>query len=229
MSKMSVICPNCGKALCTFKEGSLFGHCNKCGSNVERLLDNSAKAYDMSAEADENLAMAYDRTEMCSSLVLPSRQNMSLEAFDHEVERIMDEIMVFNEVMNDILSMMDDMPDEKKYRTCELCYGMVDRIYKQFAKFTVEFSNYGMDVRLRQVYETFTAKFKSYSAELERKQDNLLKAYWADRQDEYRELQAKLDDAKDRKLRIPMYNLQANWEADNEIPELEKKLYCIRM
>ena len=228
MSKMSVKCPSCDKSLCTFNEGSLFGHCTKCGATIERDLDNNARVYDRSKEEDENILLAYDRTDICSSMKFPDRKDYDVEGFMNEVERMMDILMTFNEIMKDILSIMDQMGDSQKYRTCELCYEMVDRIYKQFGKFTEEYSDYGMDAELKDTMERYTALYKEYTSTLAKLQDAKLKDYWADRQDEYKALKEKLKDATDRKLKIPFYNLQANWEADNEIAAIEEQLYCMR-
>ena len=228
MSKMSVKCPNCNKSLCTFDEGSLFGHCTKCGATIERTLDNDSSVYDRKNETDENLILAYERTDVCSAMEFPDRQKYDIEGFMDEVERMMDVLMTFNEVMKEILSMLDDLDDDRKYRTCELCYGMMDRIYKQFSKFVNEYSDYGMDSELRETMDGFTEKHRQYASELVKIQDAKLKDYWADRQEEYENLKAQLQDATDRKLKIPFYNLQANWEADNEIAAIEEKLYCIR-
>ena len=223
MSQLSVKCPKCGN-LCTFREGKVFGYCNKCGSNLERDVKNIAKVYDRSSETDENLLMAYDRTETCTSLKVPTRDNFDIEGYDFEVERIMDNLMVFNEVMEDIYNSLNSMDFERKIRVCELCSDMVDRVVKQFDAFVTEFEDYGMKEALTSTSAKYNRLSDELSAEFSRMQSKSMDELWKGREEERAQLVKELNEAKIRKKSIPMYDLRSNWEADNEIAELERKL-----
>lgn len=226
MSGMSVKCPNCAKSLCTFEDGKLFGHCTRCGATIERTLDNKASVYKREEETDDSIVLARERMMICSEHTLPG-QTLDVESFLNEVEVIMDELMTFNEILKDIYSTFDNMDEGRRYRTCELCYEMIDRIYKQFGKFVTEYVDFGMDKELKGTLEMYKKAHGEFATALSKKQSTMLEEYWASRQEEYEDLKKKLEDAKLRKQRIPMYNLQANWEADNEIAELEERLYTI--
>ncbi len=224
MSQLSLKCPNCQKELCVFSDGKLFAHCNKCGSTIERDLKNNVKVFDKNKEQDENIIFANERTEECASLELPTREKFDIESFDYEVEKIMDNLMTFNEVMKDIFESMKTMDEHQKLRTCELCCSMVDRIFNQYKPFIQEYEDYGMYDELSDTYNSYTTELKKLSSEFSSKMDNAIKEYWSTRQDEYNELQKQLVDAKNRKSRTLMFDLRANWEIDNEIAAIEEKL-----
>ena len=224
MSQVSVKCPGCNKQLCTFQSGRLFAHCNKCGSTVERDMKNNVKVFTKEAEEDENIVFADNLTEECSAIVLPTREKFDIESFDFEVEKIMDKLMTFNEVMKDIYSSLDSMDAHRKLRTCELCADMADRIFKQFRPFVQEYEDYGMYGALKETSESFASMLNALSSDFAAETERRFREYWSERQELYGELQDKLSDAKARKSKTLFFDLQANWEIDNEIAAIEEQL-----
>ncbi len=224
MSQVSVKCPGCAKQLCTFQSGKLFTHCNKCGSTVERDLKNNVKIFCFESEEDENIIFANELTEECSAMVLPTREKFDIESFDYEVEKIMDKLMTFNEVMKDIFNSIESMDNHKKLRTCELCAEMTDRIFKQYKPFVQEYEDYGMFNALKETNDGFVSKLNQLSTAFASDSERRFKEYWAERKEQYDELQSKLADAKNRKSKTLFFDLQANWEIDNEIAAIEEQL-----
>lgn len=227
MSQVSVKCPNCGKQLCVFHNGKLFAHCNKCGATIERDFKNKVKIFSKDSEEDENISFANEITEECSAMVLPTREKFDIESFDYEVEKIMDKLMAFNEVMKDIFSSLDSMDGHKKLRTCELCTEMVDRIFKQYKPFVMEYEEYGMYEALKETNDNFVSELGRLSSAFDADMDKAVKEYWANRREEFDELQNRLSDAKLRKSRTPMFDLHSNWLIDDEIAAIEEQLYNI--
>lgn len=223
MSQVSVKCPKCGN-LCSFQDGKVFGYCNKCGSNIERDTRNSVRIYDKEKETDEALVMAYDRADACTALKIPTRDDFDIEGFDFEVERIMDNLLVFNEIMSDIYISLDSMDFDRRIRVCETCSNLMDRVWRQFEGFVTEYEDYGVKDILSETLEKYTKLEDQLSSEFSRMQSKAIEETWKGREDEYAELKRRLDEAKMHKKSIPMFNLSANWEADNEIAALERKL-----
>lgn len=223
MSQVSVKCPGCGN-LCTFRDGKVFGYCNKCGSNLERDTKNTVRIYDRASETDGSLIMAYDRADACSSLKIPTRDSFDVEGFEFEVERIMDNLLVFNEIMTDIYDSLPSMDFDRRIRVCETCFDLIDRIWRQFEDFITEYEDYGVKEILSETLEKYTESENHLSSEFSKMQSKAMEEIWKGREDEYAELKKKLNDAKLRKKSIPMFNLSANWEADNEIADLERRL-----
>lgn len=223
MSQVSVKCPKCGN-LCSFQDGKVFGYCNKCGSNIERDTKNSVRIYDKEKETDEALVMAYDRADACTSLKIPTRDDFDIEGFDFEVERIMDNLLVFNEIMTDIYISLDSMDFDRRIRVCETCCNLMDRVWRQFEDFVTEYEDYGVKDILSETLEKYTKLEDQLSSEFSKMQSKAIAEMWKGREDEYAELKRRLDEAKMHKKSIPMFNLSANWEADNEIASLERRL-----
>lgn len=223
MSQVSVKCPKCGN-LCSFQDGKVFGYCNKCGSNIERDTRNSVRTYDKEKETDEALVMAYDRADACTSLKIPTRDDFDIEGFDFEVERIMDNLLVFNEIMTDIYISLDSMDFDRRIRVCETCYNLIDRVWRQFEDFVTEYEDYGVKDILSETLDKYTKCEEQLSSEFSRMQSKAIAEMWKGREDEYADLKKRLDEAKMHKKSIPMFNLSANWEADNEIATLERRL-----
>ncbi len=223
MSQVSVKCPKCGN-LCSFQDGKVFGYCNKCGSNIERDTRNSVRTYDKEKETDEALVMAYDRADACTSLKIPTRDDFDIEGFDFEVERIMDNLLVFNEIMSDIYISLGAMEFDRRIRVCETCYNLMDRVWRQFEDFVTEYEDYGVKDILSDTLDKYARLEEQLSSEFSKMQSKAIAEMWKGREDEYADLKKRLDEAKMHKKSIPMFNLSANWEADNEIATLERRL-----
>ena len=223
MSQVSVKCPKCGN-LCTFRDGKVFGYCNKCGSSIERDVVNNVKAYDRSSETDKSIKMTYDRANACAMLKIPTRERFDIEGFNFEVERIMDNLIVFNEIMTDIYDSLPSMDFDRRKRVCEVCCDLIDRVCKQYEDFITEYEDYGVKEILSETSKRYTELENQLSSEFSKVQSKALKELWKGREGEYAELQKKLEEAKMHKKSIPLFNLNANWEADNEISDIERKL-----
>ena len=77
---------------------------------------------------------------------------------------------------------------------------------------------------LSETSKRYTELENQLSSEFSKVQSKALKELWKGREGEYAELQKKLEEAKMHKKSIPLFNLNANWEADNEISDIERKL-----
>ena len=101
MPSTMIKCPKCSN-MCEFAEGRLFSFCNKCGSRLERDIDNRIMVYERSQEKDEDLLLVNERFEVCTNMTVPTRANFDIESLNYEIERMMDEFMTFCEVLKDI-------------------------------------------------------------------------------------------------------------------------------
>ena len=223
MAPTMIKCPKCSN-MCEFAEGRLFSFCNKCGSRVERDIDNRITVYERSQEKDEDLLLVNERFEVCTNMVVPTRANFDIESLNYEIERMMDEFMTFSEVLKDIYGMLDSMDDARKHRVCEICADMSDRIFMQFEQFLKEYNDFGMYDELKQVRDAFNAKVQKLSAEFAVVQRDAMERFWADRKDEYEALTNALKDAKDRRARVPFLDFETKWALDAEIERLQNEL-----
>lgn len=216
-------CPKC-ENICEFQDGMLFGFCSKCGSSLEIGSDNAVCIYDKESETDENIMFSWERYDTCMALNVPIRGRMDFEAFNFEIERMMDEFMTFAEVEKDIFSSLDSMPEKQRLRTCQLCSKMINNLYQKFESFLNEYSDFGMADEMKALDRAYTEKSQALSRAYAAEQKKNAASYWADRQDEYNELMEALRKAKEKKSKVFFYDLKGNWEVDNEIAEIEAKL-----
>lgn len=223
MAPTMIKCPKCSN-MCEFAEGRLFSFCNKCGSRVERDIDNRITVYERSQEKDEDLLLVNERFEVCTNMAVPTRANFDIESLNYEIERMMDEFMTFCEVLKDIYGMLDSMDDTKKHRVCELCFDMSDRIFMQFEQFLKEYNDFGMYDELKMVRDAFNSKVQKLSAEFAVVQKDAMERFWADRKDEYEALTKALKDAKERRARVPFMDFETKWALDAEIERLQNEL-----
>ena len=223
MAPTMIKCPKCNN-MCEFAEGRLFSFCNKCGSRVERDIDNRITVYERSQEKDEDLLLVNERFEVCTNMVIPTRANFDIESLNYEIERMMDEFMTFCEVLKDIYGMLDSMDDTRKHRVCELCFDMSDRIFMQFEQFLREYNDFGMYDELKQVRDAFGNKVQKLAAEFAVVQKDAMTRFWADRQDEYEALTKALAQAKEERARVPFMDFERKWALDAEIERLQNEL-----
>ena len=223
MAPTMIKCPKCNN-MCEFAEGRLFSFCNKCGSKLERDIDNNIMVYERAQEKDEDLLLVNERYEVCSNMTVPTRANFDIESLNYEIERMMDEFMTFCEVLKDVYGMLDSMDDTKKHRVCELCLDVSDRIFMQFEQFLKEYNDFGMYDELKQVRDAFNAKVQKLSAEFAVVQKDAMEKFWADRKDEYEALTNALKDAKERRARVPFMDFETKWALDAEIERLQNEL-----
>ena len=223
MAPTMIKCPKCDN-MCEFAEGRLFGFCNKCGSKLERDIDNKVMIYDRMQEKDEDLILVNERFQVCIDMVVPTRADHDIESLNYEIERMMDEFMTFCEVLKDIYGMLDSMDDTRKHRVCELCFDMSDRIFMQFEQFLREYNDFGMYDELKQVRDAFGSKVQKLAAEFAVVQKDAMARFWADRQDEYEALTKALAQAKEERARVPFMDFERKWALDAEIERLQNEL-----
>ena len=223
MAPTMIKCPKCDN-MCEFAEGRLFGFCNKCGSKLERDIDNKVMIYDRMQEKDEDLILVNERFQVCIDMVVPTRADHDIESLNYEIERMMDEFMTFCEVLKDIYGMLDSMDDTRKHRVCELCFDMSDRIFMQFEQFLREYNDFGMYDELKQVRDAFGNKVQKLAAEFAVVQKDAMARFWADRQDEYEALTKALAQAKEERARVPFMDFERKWALDAEIERLQNEL-----
>ena len=223
MAPTMIKCPKCAN-MCEFAEGRLFGFCNKCGSKLERDIDNKVMIYDRMQEKDEDLILVNERFQVCTDMVVPTRADHDIESLNYEIERMMDEFMTFSEVLKDIYSMLDSMDDTRKHRVCELCFDMSDRIFMQFEQFLREYNDFGMYDELKQVRDAFNSKVQKLSADFAVVQRDAMERFWADRKDEYESLTKALAQAKEERARVPFMDFERKWALDAEIERLQNEL-----
>lgn len=223
MAPTMIKCPKC-ENMCEFAEGRLFGFCNKCGSKLERDIDNRIMVYERNQEKDEDLLLVNERFEVCTNMVVPTRANFDIESLNYEIERMMDEFMTFCEVLKDIYGMLDSMDDTRKHRVCELCFDMSDRIFMQFEQFLREYNDFGMYDELKQVRDAFGNKVQKLAAEFAVVQKDAMARFWAERQDEYEALTKVLAQAKEERARVPFMDFERKWALDAEIERLQNEL-----
>ena len=223
MAPTMIKCPKC-ENMCEFAEGRLFGFCNKCGSKLERDIDNRIMVYERNQEKDEDLLLVNERFEVCTNMVVPTRANFDIESLNYEIERMMDEFMTFCEVLKDIYGMLDSMDDTRKHRVCELCFDMSDPIFMQFEQFLREYNDFGMYDELKQVRDAFGSKVQKLAAEFAVVQKDAMTRFWADRQDEYEALTKALAQAKEERARVPFMDFERKWALDAEIERLQNEL-----
>lgn len=223
MASTMIKCPKCDN-MCEFAEGRLFGFCNKCGSKLERDIDNRITVYERSQEKDEDLLLANERFEVCTNMTVPTRANFDIESLNYEIERMMDEFMTLCEVLKDIYGMLDSMDDTRRHRVCELCFDISDRILMQFEQFLREYSDFGIYDELKQIRDAFNSKVQKLSADFAVVQKGAMERFWADRKDEYEELTKALAKAKDERARVPFMDFERKWALDAEIERLQNEL-----
>lgn len=223
MSPVTVNCPKCRNG-CEFQDGRIFGFCNKCGSKLEIDMKGEAHVYDVAQEKDEDVLFVLERYGACSGMSLSGREDADTETMNCEIERMMDRIMTFSEVLKDISASLDSMNEGKRLRLCEICFDLSDRLFMEFEGFLREYSDFGMYEELKGVKEAFSKKHRILSADFAATQKASAEAYWANRSEEHARLKAALDDAMGRKTKIPFYDHKRKRELDNEIAEIQSKL-----
>ncbi len=223
MSVTAIKCPKCSN-MCSFNEGRIFGFCNKCGSKLERDIDNNVRVYDRSQEQDEGIFFALERFDICTGMTVPTRATHDIESLGYEIERMMDEFMTFAEVMKDIYSSLDSKDEGSKLRTCELCFDMSDRIFMQFEQFLKEYNDFGLYDELKKVRDVYSSEVQRLSSSFSAKQKSMKDGYWAEHADEYERLTKALADAKDERARVPFMDFERKWALDAEIEKLQNEL-----
>ena len=227
MAVVMVKCPKCGN-MCDFNEGSLFGFCNKCGSRLERDINNDVKVYDREQESDEAVLFAMDRFDTCTKMVVPTRSTHDIESLNYEIERMMDEFMTFNEVLKEIYSETENMDDARKHRVSELCFEMADKIFLQFESFLKEYDDFGMYDEMKSVRDAFSKLAQGYAQEFASKQRKAIEEYWADKPEEYEALKKALAKAIDERSKVLFFNLEQKWVLDSEIERLQNEINRVR-
>ena len=223
MAPTMIKCPKCNN-MCEFAEGRLFSFCNKCGSKLERDIDNNIMVYERAQEKDEDLLLVNERYEVCSNMTVPTRANFDIESLNYEIERMMDEFMTFCEVLKDVYGMLDSMDDTKKHRVCELCLDVSDRIFMQFEQFLKEYNDFGMYDDLKKVRDVYSAEVQKMANTFASTQRNTASKYWEDKKDEYEALTKALKEAKEERARVPFMDFERKWALDAEIERLQTEL-----
>ena len=220
---VSLRCSKCNN-ICDFDDGTLFGYCNKCGSKLERDINNKVSVYDKGQETDELVAFAWERFDTCTEMTVPTRANFDIESLNYEIERMMDEFMTFGEVLKDIRSEIDSMDENRAQRVCELCFEMIDRIFMQFDQFLKEYNEFGMYDELKSIRDSYSSLLQKLSSSFIVKQRDAMNSYWADRQDEYKALTEALKVATEERARVAFMDFGRKWELDAEIERLKTEL-----
>ena len=223
MASSSLRCPKCNN-ICEFAEGRLFSYCNKCGSKLERDIQNNVSVYDRTREEDEMIQFAWERFDSCSSMTIPTRSTHDMESLNYEIERMMDEFMTFTEVMKDISTSMIEMEPERRFRVCGLCFDMTDRLYMQFEQFLKEYNDFGMYDEMKAVHDYYSSEMQRLSNEFTAKQRSYASKYWAERPEEYKRLTEALSKAEEERARVTFFDFQRKWELDAEIERLRSEL-----
>lgn len=223
MAPTMIRCPKCSN-MCEFAEGRLFSFCNKCGSKLERNIENKVRIYERSTEPDDDINLAWERFDKCREMEVPTRAGHDIESLNYEIERMMDEFMTFCEVLKDIYGMLDSMDDSRKHRVCEICADMSDRIFMQFEQFLREYNDFGMYDELKKVRDAFTAQVQKLSVSFAATQKDAASKYWDDRKEEYEALTKALKEAKEERARVPFMDFERKWALDAEIERLQNEL-----
>ena len=223
MAPTKIRCPKCSN-FCEFAEGRLFSFCNKCGSKLERDIDNKVRVYDRSAETDDDINLAWERFDACTGMTIPTRTGRDIESLNYEIERMMDEFITFSEVLKDLYGMLDSMDDARRHRVCEICADMSDRIFMQFEQFLKEYNDFGMYDDLKKVRDVYSAEVQKMANTFASTQRNTASKYWEDKKDEYEALTKALKEAKEERARVPFMDFERKWALDAEIERLQTEL-----